>query len=187
MSSVAQVVRSETLRKRHAIAAVLSGIVLQINAKFCGPLWHVDLESPLTHPLFTLPTMVIGMDEYRSPRGDRYLGFVASLDTNSSEYYSNAWPLTGDPRRSASEKIQQGLKEAILRLCLSSSLTRAVWPSRQRERLVLLFLDACANLQVCRAERRHSSRAFRGVPCFSAARGVGRSASDRDRGQFLNL
>lgn len=90
---VTQAVRSETVRKRQAIAAVLSRIVLQINAKFVGPLWHIDLKHNQTLPYFSTPTMLVGIDTYRNNLGELYLGFVGSLDMNATEYWSTAVPL----------------------------------------------------------------------------------------------
>jgi aubergine-like protein len=122
---ITQVVKSETIRKRSNIAAVLSRIVLQINAKFCGPLWHIDLEGPVTAPLMTVPTMVIGLDIYQSVEGetsDTFLGFAASLDTRCAEYFSVASRLDRqDWRGTISEKIQEFLREALLHFARRNS------------------------------------------------------------------
>eukprot|EP00404_Azadinium_spinosum_P033139 CAMPEP_0180565470 /NCGR_PEP_ID=MMETSP1037_2-20121125/5563_1 /TAXON_ID=632150 /ORGANISM="Azadinium spinosum, Strain 3D9" /LENGTH=772 /DNA_ID=CAMNT_0022582443 /DNA_START=146 /DNA_END=2465 /DNA_ORIENTATION=+ len=112
---ITQVVKSETVRKRQSIAAVLTRIVLQINAKLCGPLWHISLETPLTHPLFNYPTMIIGIDVYQSCEGNQYLGFVASLNHSCTEYYSMASALDMDRTwESMSLKIQAYTRDALL-------------------------------------------------------------------------
>mmetsp|Transcript_40341 Transcript_40341/g.88190 ORF Transcript_40341/g.88190 Transcript_40341/m.88190 type:complete len:827 (+) Transcript_40341:24-2504(+) len=112
---VTQVVKSETVRKRHAIAAVLSRIVLQINAKFCGPLWHIDLETALTAPLFQRITMVIGIDIHFTPEREQFFGFVASLNSHCTEYFSMASGLEkSNEQQSLSVKLQETMRDALL-------------------------------------------------------------------------
>eukprot|EP00747_Dinoflagellata_sp_TGD_P100752 gnl/TRDRNA2_/TRDRNA2_168127_c0_seq2.p1 gnl/TRDRNA2_/TRDRNA2_168127_c0~~gnl/TRDRNA2_/TRDRNA2_168127_c0_seq2.p1 ORF type:complete len:211 (-),score=17.88 gnl/TRDRNA2_/TRDRNA2_168127_c0_seq2:94-726(-) len=75
----------------------------------------MDLEVANTAPLFTYPTMVVGIDIYRSPEGEHYLGFAASLNRHCTEYYSKASVLDG--RRSSesiSVRMQENVRDAIL-------------------------------------------------------------------------
>mmetsp|Transcript_54243 Transcript_54243/g.129286 ORF Transcript_54243/g.129286 Transcript_54243/m.129286 type:complete len:850 (+) Transcript_54243:138-2687(+) len=115
---VTQVVRSETIRKRQSIASVLSRIVLQINAKCGGALWHIKLsDKEYTTPFFDVShdTMCIGVDIYYAPQpnSDRknahecsqlWLGFAASLDDNAAKYYSRSQKLEWKPREGNEEE-----------------------------------------------------------------------------------
>merc|ERR1719160_129264 len=116
---VTQVVKSETIRKRSGIAAVLSRVVLQINAKFCGPLWHIDLEVPPLKPLFERPTMVIGIDTCWIPEIEKmYFGWAASLNNSATDYFSKSQELTVTPTdkgwRHRAHLVQEYLKESLL-------------------------------------------------------------------------
>lgn len=116
---VTQVVKSETIRKRSGIAAVLSRVVLQMNAKFSGPLWHIDLEVPILKPLFERPTMVIGIDTCWIPETEQvYFGWAASLNTSATDYYSKSQELTmahtDKGWRHRVQLVQEYLKESLL-------------------------------------------------------------------------
>eukprot|EP00746_Dinoflagellata_sp_MGD_P168486 gnl/MRDRNA2_/MRDRNA2_99983_c0_seq1.p1 gnl/MRDRNA2_/MRDRNA2_99983_c0~~gnl/MRDRNA2_/MRDRNA2_99983_c0_seq1.p1 ORF type:complete len:826 (-),score=133.59 gnl/MRDRNA2_/MRDRNA2_99983_c0_seq1:43-2520(-) len=116
---VTQVVKSETIRKRSGIAAVLSRVVLQINAKFCGPLWHIDLEVPILKPLFERPTMIIGIDICWIPETEEtYFGWAASLNSSATDYYSKSQQLdVNHPDkgwRHRAHLVQEYLKESLL-------------------------------------------------------------------------
>jgi len=123
---VTQIVQSGTIRKRTQIAAVLSAIALQINAKCCGPLWQVPVKAELTKPYFETATMVVGIDVYRSLDGTEWLGFAASLDTHCTEYYSWATELKLEDAQSSEQgatsfrtiismKLQQATAQALHR------------------------------------------------------------------------
>jgi hypothetical protein len=123
---VTQIVKSDTIRKRTQIAAVLSAIALQINAKCCGPLWQVQVKTELTKPYFESATMVVGIDVYTSLDGTKWLGFAASLDTHCTEYYSWASELKLDESQASQEgttsfrtiismKLQQAMAQALHR------------------------------------------------------------------------
>lgn len=110
-----QVVKSETIRKRQSIAAVLSRITLQINAKLNGPLWHVDYkgESQLQGPFFKKSTMVIGIDIYRGEDGF-WMGCVASMDRHCASYFSIPYFLEADKISNQKCKfLQEFLHEAL--------------------------------------------------------------------------
>jgi len=111
---ISQVVKSETIRKRQSIAAVLSRIVLQINAK-CGPLWHIDPKCDSVRNVFKSPTMVVGINVYLSPQGERFFGFAASTNSECTQYWSTAGPITkGQEWSCKSEKLQDALRNAML-------------------------------------------------------------------------
>jgi hypothetical protein len=107
-------VKSETIRKRQSIAAVLGRIVMQLSAKYLGPLWSIDLATVATAPAMQAPTMVIGIDVYTSVENgttEFYIGFAASLDAGCSEYFSIAARVDGPSDMSV--KIQTFLKTAM--------------------------------------------------------------------------
>jgi len=133
---VTQVVRSETIRKRQSIASVLSRIVLQINAKCDGALWHITLKEKDTRPFYDQPnsTMCIGIDVYHAPMTNAdgenlkdnmkecttpWIGLVASIDDHATKYYSKAFKLEWRPSESgalelnASSVIKAFLPEAL--------------------------------------------------------------------------
>ncbi|KAF4680852.1 Piwi-like protein 2 [Perkinsus olseni] len=93
---ITQVVRSETMRKKTSIVAIVTRIIMQISAKFLGPLWHIDLHTSLT-PMMNEPCMLVGIDTAVAKETRRaVLGFVCSLDSASSQYFSKAVPLDAD-------------------------------------------------------------------------------------------
>lgn len=86
---ITQVVKSETMRKRQSIVAIVTRVVMQISAKLLGPLWHVNLETDQT-PMMHEPTMLIGIDSFENKEYPRksVVAFVASLDAFASQYFS---------------------------------------------------------------------------------------------------
>jgi aubergine-like protein len=86
---ITQVVKSETMRKRQSIVAIVTRVVMQISAKLLGPLWHVNLESDQT-PMMHEPTMLVGIDCHENKEYPRksVMAFVASLDAFASQYFS---------------------------------------------------------------------------------------------------
>ena len=86
---ITQVVKSETMRKRQSVVAIVTRVVMQISAKMLGPLWHVNLD-PATTPMMAEPTMIVGIDVFENKEHPRksVIGFVASTDAFISQYYS---------------------------------------------------------------------------------------------------
>ncbi|CAJ1350570.1 unnamed protein product, partial [Effrenium voratum] len=115
---ISQVVRSDTIRKRQSIAAILSKVVLQINAKFFGALWHViprEPEEKAFEEFRSVPFMVLGIDVYCTFDGQRWVGLVATLDRPCSQHFSMAALLDQqDWRGSLSLKLQQLFRDALL-------------------------------------------------------------------------
>jgi hypothetical protein len=95
---VSQVVKSETIRKRTSIAQLLMRIILQMNAKLCGASWHAEVDysrssQPSHTNILSTPTMVIGVDVFHDSQFV-WVGFAASLNPPSSEYFQRAMNLT---------------------------------------------------------------------------------------------
>ena len=113
---ISQVVKSETMRKRQSIVAVVTRIVMQISAKLLGPLWHVNFNTIAT-PMMHQPCMLIGIDTCQSKETRRpVLGFVASLDAYASHYFTTSVLLDdsnlGKPSYVAS-KIKLCMQDAL--------------------------------------------------------------------------
>ena len=90
---ISQVVRSDTIRKRQSVGSILHKVVHQINAKFCGPLWHIvpkEPEDTLLQDFKAKPFMVFGIDVFLTFDGARWLGISGTLDKVFSQYYSMA-------------------------------------------------------------------------------------------------
>ena len=112
---ITQVVKSETLRKRQSVVAIVTRVIMQISAKLLGPLWHVNLETPAT-PMMSEPTMIVGIDIFENKEFPRKsaIGFVASLDAHVSQYFSTCCLIDEGPK---SEKYFDLVAQKI-RLCM---------------------------------------------------------------------
>lgn len=118
---ISQVVKSETMRKRQSIVAIVTRVVMQISAKLLGPLWHINLETPLT-PMMNEPTMIVGIDTFENKEFPRksVIGFVASMDAFVSQYFSTTVLIDEIPRDDpvkyhdrVSQKIRHCMHEAF--------------------------------------------------------------------------
>jgi len=118
---ISQVVKSETMRKRQSIVAIVTRVVMQISAKLLGPLWHVNLDNEQT-PMMNEPTMLVGIDCFENKEYPResVVAFVASLDAYSSQYFSTTVVIDdisrGDPARYCdlvAQKIRLCMHEAF--------------------------------------------------------------------------
>ena len=96
---ITQVVKSETMRKRQSVVAIVTRVVMQISAKLLAPLWHVSLETPQT-PMMNEPTMMVGIDIFENKEFPRksVIGFVASMDAFVSQYFSTSVMIDEIPR-----------------------------------------------------------------------------------------
>jgi aubergine len=84
---VTQVIKSETLRKRQSIVAIVSRIVLQISAKLLSPLW----TAPYLPRAFESPYLFIGIDLcQRKETKKNVVSVVSSLDSLCTQFFSQA-------------------------------------------------------------------------------------------------
>ena len=113
---ITQVVKSETLRKRQSVVAIVTRVIMQISAKLLGPLWHVNLDTPQT-PMMAEPTMIVGIDIFDNKEFPRKsaIGFVASLDAFVSQYFSTCCLIDQVPKNG--EKYFDLVAQKI-RLCM---------------------------------------------------------------------
>ena len=114
---ITQVVKSETMRKRQSIVAIVTRVVMQISAKLLGPLWHVNLDTPLT-PMMTEPTMIVGIDTFENKEFPRksVIGFVASMDAFVSQYFSTTVLIDEIPRDDPTKYFDRVSQK--IRLCM---------------------------------------------------------------------
>ena len=119
---ITQVVKSETMRKRQSIVAVVTRIVMQISAKLLGPLWHVNLNTPNT-PMMSQPCMLVGIDICQSKETRKpVLGFVASLDAFASHHYTDAVLLTDTHSGHSPRTSKQSLVASKINICMKRAL-----------------------------------------------------------------
>ena len=119
---ITQVVKSETMRKRQSVVAIVTRVVMQISAKMLGPLWHVNLD-PNTTPMMAEPTMIVGIDTFENKEHPRksVIGFVASTDAFISQYYSTTVmidDLVASSRDDRNEGRYHELVAQKIRLCM---------------------------------------------------------------------
>ena len=119
IACISQVVRSETIRKRQSIAAVLSKVVLQINAKFCGPLWTIvskdNEKDMIAQSLKSAPFSILGLDVHRNNAGERALALTGTLDKSYSQHFSTSALLDkADWQTSLLQKLQNLFRDALV-------------------------------------------------------------------------
>jgi aubergine len=115
---ITQVVKSETMRKRQSVVAIVTRVIMQISAKLLGPLWHINLDSPQT-PMMAEPTMIVGIDTFESKEYPRrsVIGFVASIDAYVSQYFSTCVLIDEIPSGGDETKYYDLVSQKI-RLCM---------------------------------------------------------------------
>jgi len=86
-------------------ASKISKLVLQMNAKIGGPLWIIPRPKEVPED-----TMIIGIDIFHKlvANKESLIGFVASLDSDITQFYSTVkiQPKKGDV-------IAQGVKDCV--------------------------------------------------------------------------
>jgi len=77
-----QVLLTKTLQRQGQLMSVATKVGIQINAKLGGEIWAVPIPSKTI--------MVIGIDTYRDSqsRSSQMVGFVASINSTCTRYYS---------------------------------------------------------------------------------------------------
>lgn len=133
---ISQVVKSETIRKRQSIAAVLSKVVLQINAKFSGPLWNITISKDLEQDMIqeslkTTPFSIVGLDVYRNNMGERTLAMTATIDKSYSQYFSMSATLDKEEWQSSLlHEIQNLFRHALLCFAGANGANHGILPDK---------------------------------------------------------
>lgn len=137
---ISQVVKSDTIRKRQSIAAVLSKVVLQINAKFSGPLWNITVSKDLEKDIVAeslnttelgakTPFSIVGLDVYRNNMGERTLAMTATIDRSYSQYFSMSATLDKEEWQSSLlQNIQNLFRHALL--CFAGGENQGILPDK---------------------------------------------------------
>jgi aubergine-like protein len=108
---ITQVIKSETMRKRQSIVAVVTRVVMQISAKLMGPLWNVSFEGIKA---MQTPCMLVGVDICQNKETRKsVLGFVASTDAFATQFFSDAIVLMDNPGSSVGPAITKCLTAAL--------------------------------------------------------------------------